>query len=55
MASPIKIGVVGCGVGRLHLAGYQALGNEVEIVAVGDKNEAKACQAFASFIYRGTV
>ncbi|MBN1218670.1 MAG: Gfo/Idh/MocA family oxidoreductase [Anaerolineae bacterium] len=36
---PIRVGVVGGGVGHLHLHGYQALGKEVEIVALCDINE----------------
>lgn len=38
---PLKVGVVGAGVGRLHVRGYQALPNEVEIVALCDVNEAR--------------
>jgi predicted dehydrogenase len=39
--SPIKVGVVGAGVGRLHLAGYRTLPDEVEVVALCDANEAR--------------
>ncbi len=39
--SRLKVGVVGVGVGRLHLKGYQALSDEVEIVALCDKDEAR--------------
>lgn len=37
----LKIGVVGVGVGRIHLQGYQAIPDQVEIVAVCDVNEAR--------------
>jgi predicted dehydrogenase len=37
----LKIGVVGTGVGRLHLQGYQTIPNEAEIVALCDVNEAR--------------
>ncbi len=37
----IKVGVVGVGVGRLHLKGYQSIPEEVEVVALCDVNEAR--------------
>jgi predicted dehydrogenase len=37
----LKIGVVGAGVGRLHLQGYQALPDEVEITALCDVDEGR--------------
>jgi predicted dehydrogenase len=39
--SPLKVGVIGVGVGRAHLGGYQALGNEVEIVSLCDLDAAR--------------
>jgi predicted dehydrogenase len=39
--SPLKIGVVGAGIGRFHLNGYKTLTDEVEIVALCDANPAK--------------
>jgi predicted dehydrogenase len=39
--SPIKVGVVGGGIGRLHLAGYQTLAEDVELVALCDMNTAR--------------
>src|SRR5262245_24842427 len=39
--SRLKVGVVGVGVGRIHLRGYQALPREVEVVAACDLNEAR--------------
>src|SRR5512134_169313 len=39
--SSIKVGVVGAGVGRLHLIGYRALTSEVNLVALCDANEAR--------------
>lgn len=39
--SLIKVGIVGAGVGRQHLAAYRALPNAVEIVALCDVNEAR--------------
>jgi predicted dehydrogenase len=38
---PIKVGVVGAGIGRHHLAAYRALPNAVEIVALCDVNETR--------------
>jgi predicted dehydrogenase len=37
----LKVGVVGAGVGRLHLEGYKTLPKEVEIVALADADEAR--------------
>ena len=37
----LRIGVVGAGIGRLHLKGYQALSNKVEIVALCDADETR--------------
>src|SRR5262245_40254125 len=42
--SRLKVGVVGVGVGRIHLRGYQALPQEVEVVAVCDLNETRLNQ-----------
>ncbi len=39
--SPLKVGVVGAGIGRHHLKAYQTLPSEVEIVALCDLNEAR--------------
>lgn len=39
--SPLKVGVIGAGVGRLHLKGYQALAAEVDLAALCDANEAR--------------
>jgi len=39
--SPLKVGVVGAGIGRHHLAGYRALPDDVEVVALCDTNEAR--------------
>ena len=38
---PLKVGVVGAGIGRHHLNGYRALANQVEVVALCDLNEAR--------------
>ena len=37
----LKIGVVGAGIGRAHLRGYQELKNQVEVVALCDLNETR--------------
>lgn len=39
--APIKVGVIGAGIGRTHLAGYQALGQEVDIVALCDSDKVR--------------
>ncbi len=38
---PLKVGVVGAGIGRFHLAGYRTLPDDVEVVALCDTNEAR--------------
>lgn len=45
----LKVGVVGAGIGRTHLKGYQALSDEVEVVAVCDVNEARLNQVANEF------
>ncbi|HMQ55600.1 MAG TPA: Gfo/Idh/MocA family oxidoreductase, partial [Anaerolineae bacterium] len=42
-SSPLKVGVVGAGVGRMHLRAYQALEN-VEVVALCDVDETRLTQ-----------
>jgi len=37
----IKVGVIGAGIGRTHLNGYQALSHDVEIAALCDLNQAR--------------
>lgn len=39
--SRLKVGIVGIGVGRLHVQGYQTLADEVEIAALCDADEAR--------------
>ena len=39
--SKLKVGVVGVGVGRLHLAGFQELSDDVELVALCDVDETR--------------
>lgn len=41
MSHPLKVGIVGAGVGRLHLTGYRALPDEAEVVALCDLSEAR--------------
>lgn len=42
--SLLKVGVVGAGIGRHHLNGYQALPKDVEVVALCDLNEARLAE-----------
>jgi predicted dehydrogenase len=46
MKDKIKVGVIGCGVGRFHLAGYSKLPN-VEVMALAGLDEAR-CQQLAA-------
>jgi predicted dehydrogenase len=39
--SPLKIGIVGAGIGRTHIRSYQLLPNEAQVVALCDVNEAR--------------
>ena len=41
MSQRLRVGIVGVGIGRTHLRGYQELPNEVEIVALCDLNETR--------------
>jgi len=45
----LKVGVVGVGIGRAHLRGYQELADEVEIVALCDLNRARLEQVADQF------
>jgi predicted dehydrogenase len=45
----IKVGVVGVGIGRVHLDGYKKLGDSVEIFGVCDLNEARATAVGTEF------
>jgi UDP-N-acetylglucosamine 3-dehydrogenase len=47
--SRLKVGVVGVGVGRLHLRGYKTLPSEVEVVALCDLNEVRLNEVAAEF------
>ncbi len=46
---PLKVGVIGAGVGRVHLSGYQALGDEVEIVSLCDLDQVRLKEAGDKF------
>jgi predicted dehydrogenase len=47
--TPIKVGVIGAGVGRLHLLGYRALGDAVEITALCDSNQERLIKTADEF------
>ena len=47
--SRLKVGVVGVGIGRAHLKGYQNLTEQVEIVAACDVNEVRLNQVADEF------
>jgi predicted dehydrogenase len=42
MNEPFRVGVVGCGIGKLHILAYQNLPEQFQIMAACDVNEAKA-------------
>jgi len=42
MSEPLRVGVVGCGIGKSHIAAYQALPEQFQVVAICDIDEAKA-------------
>jgi predicted dehydrogenase len=44
MINELKVGVVGCGVGRAHIRGYQALPGRYAVIAVCDLDGYKASQ-----------
>src|SRR5438067_13584283 len=46
-AERIRVGVVGCNIGRSHVAAYQSLPQAFEVVVVCDIDEAKARAAAA--------
>jgi predicted dehydrogenase len=45
----LRVGVVGCGIGKAHVEAYRALADQFEIVAVCDVDEEKARQAAATY------
>ena len=47
MREPVRVGVVGCGVGRQHVATFKSLADQFEVLAVCDIDRAKA-EAVAS-------
>ncbi len=49
MAERLRVGVVGCGIGRSHMQGYLNLPEMFEIAAVCDVDETKARQAAEEF------
>src|SRR3954451_24756135 len=49
MAQRLKVGIVGCGIGREHAAAYHALPKQFELVAICDVDEAKARQVAATY------
>ncbi len=42
MNEPLRVGVVGCGIGKSHVAAYQSLPEQFQVVAVCDVDETKA-------------
>lgn len=45
----LRVGIVGIGVGLLHLEGYQALDNEVDVVAICDLDETRITKIGAEY------
>ena len=51
-ASKLRVGVVGLGIGKVHLSGYKKLPN-VEIAAVCDIVESRALEVAADYDCKG--
>lgn len=49
MLEPLKVAVVGCGIGRSHIQAYRELPEQFEVVAVCDIDGAKAKSVAAAF------
>jgi predicted dehydrogenase len=49
MNDKLRVGVVGCGVGRLHIHAFQSLSDQFEVMAVCDLDQAKASEVAAIF------
>lgn len=49
MTVPLRVAVIGCGVGKVHIRSYQALSERFEVEAVCDRDEAKARQTAALY------
>jgi predicted dehydrogenase len=49
MGEALKVGVVGCGIGRQHLDAYRILSDMFEVVAICDANEAKAREVATAY------
>ena len=49
MAERLKVGIVGCGIGRDHAAAYHALPEQFELVAICDVDETKGRQVAAKY------
>jgi len=42
MDSAVRVGVVGCGIGKQHIEGFKSLPGQFEVTAICDVDEAKA-------------
>jgi predicted dehydrogenase len=49
MNKPLRVAVVGCGIGRAHIEGWKKLEGEAEVLAICDVEEAKARETAAEF------
>jgi predicted dehydrogenase len=49
MGGTLRVGVVGCGIGRQHLDAYRSLPNLFEVVAICDVDEARAREVAATY------
>jgi predicted dehydrogenase len=48
MTTPLRVGVVGCGIGRQHVEAYRSLAEQFEVVAICDVDEARARELAAA-------
>jgi len=48
MSDRLRVGVVGCGIGRMHVEAYRSLPEQFEVVAICDVDEEKARQLAAT-------
>jgi predicted dehydrogenase len=49
MSAPLKVGVVGCGIGRPHVEAYRSLPEQFEVVALCDLDEERLRGAAAAY------
>src|SRR5262245_18733796 len=49
MSQPLRVAIVGCGIGAEHAAAYRRLGDRFELLAICDLDEARARELAATY------